>query len=159
MIRVDNRHNAIRWLALLAVVFSETAFPQALLCTAEQASGFVYDPDDQSWQASSLPVEHRRYLVAPANADNLVARALKYDYEVTDAESSKPVIQCKSVRLPDSNEETGLIMCKGSFGASFNIDRRNGRYVRAHTDGYVTRQASTKTTQGPYLEIGNCAPE
>ncbi|HKJ53418.1 MAG TPA: hypothetical protein VKB27_18130 [Gammaproteobacteria bacterium] len=159
MTRVDNKHNAIRWLAVLAVVFSETAFPQALFCTAEQASGFVYDPEDQSWKTSSLPVEDRRYLVSPANDDNLVARALKFDYEVTDADSSKAVIQCRAVRLPDSNEETGLIMCKGSFGASFNIDRQSGRYVRAQTEGYVTRQTSTQKTQGPYLEIGNCTPQ
>ena len=159
MIRVDRIQPGLRCLALLAVVFSKTAFPQALFCTAEQVSGFVYDPSDQSWKASSFPTEHRSYLVAPANAGNLVARTLKFDYEVKDADSSEPVIHCRTVKLPDSNEETGLIMCKGSFGASFNIDRRSGRYIRAQTSGYVTRQASTKITRGPYMEIGSCAPQ
>ena len=159
MIQVYRRRDAVRWLAVLALVFSATASPQALFCKAEQASGFVYDPEDQSWKVSSFPVEHRRYLVAPANADNLVARALRYDYEVQDARSSKSVVQCRAVRLPDSNEETGLIICKGSFGASFNIDRHSGRYVRAQTGGYVTRQVNTETTQGPYLEIGSCTPK
>ena len=159
MIRVDRIRHRLRWLALLAVVFSQTAFPQALFCTAEQVSGFVYDPSDQSWRASSFPTEHRNYLVSPANAGNLVARTLKYDYEVRDADSSEPVIQCRAVRLPDSNEETGLIMCKGSFGASFNIDRQSGRYIRAQTSGYVTRQAISKATRGPYMEIGVCTPK
>lgn len=159
MIRVDRIRHRLRWLALLAVVFSKTAFPQALFCTAEQVSGFVYDPSDQSWKASSFPTEHRSYLVAPANAGNLVARTLKYDYEIKDADSSEPVIRCRAVRLPDSNEETGLIMCKGSFGASFNIDRQSGRYIRAQTSGYVARQAVSKTTQGPYMEIGICTPK
>ena len=159
MIRVDERHDMLRWLALLAVVFSKTAFPQALFCTAEQVSGFVYDPSDQSWKASSFPAGHRSYLVTPANMNDLVTRTLKYDYEVKDADSSQPVIQCRAVRLPDSNQETGLIMCKGSFGASFNIDRQSGRYVRAQTSGYVTRQASMKSAQGPYMEIGSCTPK
>jgi len=159
MIRVDRIQTGLRWLALLAIVFTKSAFPQALFCTAEQVSGFVYDPADQSWKASSFPTEHRSYLVAPANSGNLVARTLKFDYEIRDADSSQPVIQCRAVRLPDSNEETGLIMCKGSFGASFNIDRQSGRYIRAQTGGYVTRQAGTEITRGPYMEIGICTPQ
>jgi len=159
MTRVHARHDTIRCLAILALVISETAAAETLFCTAERASGFVYDPAEQTWKASSLSVEHRQYRVAPANEDDLVSRALKYDYQVTDAGSSKPVIQCKSVKYPDSNETTGLILCRGSLGASFNIDTQTGRYVRAQPSGYVTRQASMDSGEGPYIEIGNCAPK
>ncbi len=63
------------------------------------------------------------------------------------------------MKLADSNEETGLIMCKGLFGASFNIDRQTGRYIRSQPTGYVTRQASTRDDEGPFMEIGSCGPE
>lgn len=159
MIRVDMRPGTITVPVVLAFYISTAASAEALFCTAERASGFIYDPADQSWEVSTLSVEHRQYLVAPANEDNLFARALKYDYEVKDAGSSKPIIHCKSLKYPDSNEETGLIMCKGSFGASFNIDKQSGRYVRAHTGYSFTRQTSAEATEGPYMEIGNCTPK
>lgn len=156
MIRVDKGRIALACLAALAIVFSGSTYAESLSCAAESASGFVYDKQSETWQASSFPIENRKYLVQPANQDDLIARTLKYDYEIKDAGSSKPVIHCKAVRLPDSNEETGLIMCRGSFGASFNIDRETGRYVRSQPTGYVTKRTSTATEEGPYLEIGNC---
>jgi len=156
MTRVDQRHNAIECLAVLALCFSGPAISQSLICAAEQASGFVYDQQTDAWKVSSMPVEQRQYRVTPANQDDLVARALKYDYEVTDAATSKPVIHCKAIKFEDSNDETGLILCRGAYGAIFNIDRDSGRYVRSQPSGYVTRQASTREEEGPYMEIGNC---
>ena len=159
MIRVDRIHDTTRCLALSALLISAAASAESLYCSAESASGFVFDAQAQTWKVSSFPVEKRQYRVAPANEDDIFAKALKYDYEVRDAVSSKPVIHCKTVRLPDSNEETGLIICKGSFGASFNIDKQTGRYIRSQPTGYVTRQAGTQGEDGPFMEIGNCSPE
>ena len=159
MIRVDTTRIARGCLLALSVFFSGSIFAESLLCSAERASGFVYDKESETWVASDFSTPHRKYLVTPANQNDIVARALNYDYEIRDAESSKPVILCKSVRYPDSNEETGLILCRGSFGASFNIDTGTGRYIRAQPAGYVTQQASTETTETPYMEIGNCRKE
>jgi hypothetical protein len=159
MIRVDKGRVAPGCLLALLLVFSGSITAESLSCVAESASGFVYDKQSESWQASSLPIENRKYLVLPANEDDFIARALKYDHEIIAAGSSKPVIRCKTVRLPDSNEETGLILCKGSLGASFNIDTRTGRYVRSQPAGYMTWQTSTESSAGPYMEIGNCSSE
>lgn len=155
MIRVDQRRFAPGCLAALAL-FSGPIHAESLHCAAQSASGFVYDEAAGAWTVASFPVENRKYLVAPANENDIFAQALKYDYEVRDAGSSKPVIHCKSVKLPDSNEETGLILCKGSFGATFNIDRQTGRYIRTQPTGYVLREASTQSEDGPFMEIGNC---
>ena len=156
MIRVDKGRIAPGCLLALILVCSEAVHAETLSCAARSASGFVYDKQSDSWQVSSFPVDERKYLVRPANQDDLIARALKYDYEITAAGSSKPVIRCKSVKLPDSNEETGLIMCKGPFGASFNIDTVTGRYIRTQPTGYVTRQTSTAANETPFMEIGSC---
>lgn len=156
MIRVDKQHGALACLAVLAMVFSGSTAAESLSCVAERASGFVYDEQSESWQTIGFSVENRQYLVSPANQDDIIARALKYDYQITEAGSSKPVIHCRAVKLADSNQETGLIMCKGAFGASFNIDREAGRYIRSQPNGYVTRQASTQSADGPYMEIGSC---
>jgi hypothetical protein len=144
-------------LLALILVGSEAVHAETLSCAARSASGFIYDMQSDSWQPASFPIETRKYRVRPANEDDIIARALKYDYEIIAADSSHPVIRCKSVKLPDSNEETGLIMCKGTFGASFNIDTVTGRYIRSQPTGYVTRQASTDSGDGPYIEIGNCS--
>ena len=159
MIRVDTTRVAPGCLLALAIVFPGSIHAESLVCKAEQASGFVYDPESRQWIASAFSIETRKYRVAPVNEDNIFARALKYDYEIRDASSAKPVIHCKSVKLPDSNEETGLIMCRGSFGASFNIDTRTGRYIRAQPTGYVAQQTSTGGEETPYMEIGHCRQE
>ena len=159
MIRVDTTRIAPGCLLALVIFFPGSTLAETLLCAAERTSGFVYDKESQTWKAADFATEQRMYRVTPANQDDIVARTLKYDYEIRDAASSKPVIHCKSVRLPDSNQETGLIMCRGSFGASFNIDTTTGRYIRAQPAGYVTRPASTEADDTPYLEIGNCKAE
>ena len=158
MIRVHRRHDTIRCLAALALFCSHAAFAGSLVCSAERASGFVYDKQNQAWTASNFPVAEKTYLVKPANENDIVASALKYDYEIREAGSSKTVIHCKSIKIPDSNEETGLIMCRGSSGASFNIDTKTGRYIRSQPTGYLTRLASTAADDTPYMEIGSCAP-
>ena len=159
MIRVDTTRVAPGCLVALAIVFPGSIHAQSLVCEAQQASGFVYDPESREWITSELSIGAKKYLVAPANEGDIFAQALKYDYEIRDAGSSKPIIHCKSVNLPDSNEKTGLIMCRGSFGASFNIDTRTGRYIRTQPKGYVTQQASTGAEDAPYMEIGNCSQQ
>ena len=159
MVRVDTTRIARGCLAALAMIFSASIHAQSLFCEAQQASGFVYDKESRQWIAADFSTETKKYLVEPANQNDIFAQALKYDYEIRDASSSKPVIRCKSVRYPDSNEKTGLIMCRGSFGAVFNIDTRTGRYIRTQPSGYVTQQASSGTGETPYLEIGNCKQE
>ena len=157
MIRVDRRHDTIRCLAALALFCSHAAFAGSLVCSAERASGFVYDKQSQTWVSSNLPVAEKTYLVSPANENDIVASALKYDYEIREAGSSNTVIHCKAIRFSDSNDETGLIMCRGSSGASFNIDTQTGRYIRSQPTGYLTRLASTAADDNPYMEIGSCS--
>ena len=156
MIRVCKKHFAAGCLSALVIVFSGSAQAESLVCVAESASGFVYDENAETWKVSTLAVEERKYLVAPANEDNIFVQALHYDYEITETDSAKPVIHCKTVKFPDSNEETGFIMCKGPFGTSFNIDKVTGRYIRSETTGYMERHASSASGDGPYMEIGNC---
>ena len=103
MIRVDRKHDATWCLALSALLFSAAVSAESLYCSAESASGFVFDAQAQTWKVSSFPVDKRQYRVAPANEGDIIAKALKYDYEVRDAVSSKPVIHCKTVKLSDSN--------------------------------------------------------
>jgi hypothetical protein len=61
------------------------------------------------------------------------------------------------MKLTDSNEETGLVMCRGSSGAIFDFDKRNGRYIRSQPTGYVTEKTGSDTEKGPYIEIGSCS--
>jgi hypothetical protein len=146
-------------LAVLVLVLSKSTFADSFVCVPERANGFVYDQETKTWQVSSFSVENKSYLVSPADENNIFIKALKYDYEIKDVSSPKPIIHCKAVKETDSNLETGLILCRGSLGASFNIDKASGRYVRSQPSGYVAKKASTETGDGPYMEIGNCSPK
>ena len=159
MIQVSKRHITLKCLVVLVLVFSEFSYSDTFLCVAERANGFVYDQEAKTWSVSSLSIENRKYLVSRTNANDIFSKALKSDYEIKKVNSPKPIIQCKAVKLADSNEETGLILCRGSLGASFNFDKRSGRYIRSQPTGYVTKETSSETGNGPYIEIGNCSPE
>lgn len=159
MIRVNRNQVTITCLSVLALVVFETARANSFVCVAERANGFVYDQENETWKVASFSTENRKYLVVPANEDNIFVKALKYDYEIKDVSSPKPIVLCKAVKETDSNQETGLVLCRGSNGASFNFDKTNGRYIRSQPSGYVTKKASSESGAGPYMEIGNCSPE
>jgi hypothetical protein len=159
MIRVDKGHISIKCLAVLVLVLSEPTYADSFVCVAERANGFVYDQENKSWEVSSFSVENKKYLVSPADENDIFVKALKYDYEIRDVGSTKPVIHCKAIKETDSNQETGLILCLGSVGASFNIDKASGRYVRSQPSGYVTKKTSSETGDGSYMEVGNCSPK
>ena len=110
------------------------------------------------WETASIPVENKQYLISPTGADDIVSKALKFDYRIEDRASAKPIINCKTIMSADSNEETGLILCRGSFGASFNFDTRSGKYIRAQLTGYVINTVDSPSEELPYIEIGSCSP-
>ena len=159
MIQPDKAQITIKCLAVLIFVLSESIYADSFVCVAERANGFVYDQENKTWKVSSFSVENRSYLVSPTDENNIFTRALKYDYEIKNASSQKPIIHCKAVKETDSNLETGLILCRGSFGASFNIDKESGRYVWSQPSAYMTKKASSESADGPYMEIGNCSPK
>ena len=157
MIRIDKGRITVKCLAILVLVLSESTYADSFVCVAERANGFVYDQVNKTWKASSLSIENRKYLVSPTDEKDIFFKALNFDYEIKDVSSLKPIIHCKAIKETDSNQETGLILCRGSFGASFNIDTSSGRYIRSHPSGYVTQRTSSETGDGPYMEIGNCS--
>lgn len=159
MIKVDKWHISCRSLAVLVLVFSQSLYADSYLCEAERASGFVYDQENETWKASEFSIENRKYLVSRTDGSNIFVKALKYDYEIKKVNSQQPIIHCRAYRFTDSNEETGLVICRGPSGASFNFDKRSGRYIRSQPTGYVTRKTNSDTGNGPYMEIGNCSPK
>lgn len=159
MINLDTRYITFTWLAASLLLLPGELRADSYLCEAEQASGFVYDLDNEAWEASTFSTVDKKYLISPADSDNVFVKALKYDYAVKKIDSRQPLIHCKSVKLTDSNEETGLVTCRGSDGASFSFDKRNGRFIRSQPTGYVTSKADVKAGNGPYMEIGKCSPK
>ena len=158
MMQSDTTHRAIKFWAIFLTVFSFSSNAGSYLCEAEHASGFVYDKEKDMWEAASFPVENKQYLISPTEADDIVSKALKYDYRIEERVSAKPIISCKTIKSADSNEDTGLILCRGSFGASFNFDTRSGKYIRSELTGYVVNTTGSPSEKLPYIEIGNCSP-
>ena len=158
MMHSDTTHSTTRCWAIFLTVFSFSSYASSYICEAEHASGFVYDKGKDMWEAASFPVENKQYLVSPTKADDIISKALKYDYRIEERVSAKPIINCKTIRLADSNEKTGLILCRGSFGASFNFDTRSGKYIRSQLAGYVVNTNGSPAEKLPYIEIGNCSP-
>ena len=160
MFKVDNWYITFACLAAsILLAWPHYLHADSFFCEADQASGFSYDLENEAWKASTLSIEDRKYLISQADTTNIFVKALKYDYEIKRLDSPQPVILCKNVKLTDSNEETGLVVCRGPFGASFNFDKRNGRYIRSQPTGYVSLKSGSKVESGPYMEIGRCSPK
>lgn len=159
MLKVGNWYIPLTCLIVWALFFPNSSYADSYFCKAEHVSGYVFDLENNTWQSSALPIENRQYLVSEADIENVFIKALKYDYEITTVGSAKPIIHCKSVKLTDSNEETGLVVCRDSLGASFKIDKRSGRYIRSQPTGYVSHESVAEVASGPFLEIGNCFPK
>ncbi len=159
MLKVDNRYIPCTCLIIWALSMPGYSYADSYFCKAEQVSGFVYDLENNTWQTSTLPAESRQYLISEADIENVFIKALKYDYEIRKVGSAKPIIHCKSVKLTDSNEETGIVTCRNSYGASFKFDKRSGRYIHSQPTGYVNLESVSEVANGPYLEIGNCSPK
>ena len=137
MLKPGNRHARLACLAPLLILYCSWSQADSFLCAAEQASGFVYDVESGAWEAATISIEDKKYLVSPADVKNVFVKALKYDYAVRKLDSPQPIIHCKAVKLNDSNEETGLVTCRGNLGASFSFDKRSGRFIRTQPAGYV----------------------
>ncbi len=159
MIKLGKRYITIWCLAASAFLYLDHTHADSYLCEAEQASGFVYDLKKQNWEASTFSMVGTKYLIAPADTDNVFIKALSYDYEVKQLDSAQPIIHCKAVKLIDSNEETGLVSCNGPEGASFTFDKRSGRFIHSQPAGYITLKTGAKTENGPFMEIGKCSPK
>ena len=160
MLKVDNRYTTSTCIAALILLsWPQYSHADSYLCQAEQASGFAYDLENKAWKASTFSIENRKYLISQTDTKNVFIKALKYDYEIKRLDSSQPVIHCKDVKLTDTNEATGIVACRGPFGASFNFDKRNGRYIRSQPTGYVSLKSASTVENGPYMEIGSCTPK
>lgn len=159
MMEVNKWYISCKCLAALILIFSQSSYADSYLCEAERASGFVYDQENKIWEDSRLSIENRKYLVSRTDANDIFIKALKYDYEIKEVNSKQPIIHCKALKFTNSNEETGLVTCRGPLGASFNFDKRSGRYIRSQPTGYVTMKTNSDTGNGPYMEIGNCSPK
>ena len=157
MIKIDKQHISWEFLVLLILAFSQSSYADSYLCEAERASGFVFDQENNTWEASEFPIEHRKYLVSRTDGKNIFVKALKYDYEIKKVDSQQPIIHCKALKFADSNQETGLVSCRGPSGASFSFDKTSGRYIRSQPTGYVTMKTNSDQGNGPYIEIGNCS--
>ena len=159
MFKVDKWLVSYKYLIVLALLFSQSLKADSYFCQAERASGFIYDTENNTWEASEFPIEHRNYLVSRTDEKNIFIAALKYDYEIKKADSQQTIIHCKALKFTDSNQETGQVSCRGPSGASFNFDKRSGRYIRSQPTGYVTTKVNSDTGSGPYMEIGKCSPK
>lgn len=159
MLKVDNWHITFKCCtAAIILSWPHYSYADSYFCQADQVSGFSYDLEHKTWKASTFSIENRKYLISKADTTNIFIKALKYDYEIKRLDSPQPVIHCKDVKLTDTNEETGLVVCRGPFGASFNFDKRSGRYIRSQPTGYVSLKTGSKVEGEPYLEIGRCSP-
>lgn len=145
-------------LATINMVWSGISTANSYLCEAESATGFVYDKKRDHWQSSQL-VAANKYLISPVATDDLIGRALKFDHEVRMVDSEKPLIHCKTARFADSNEESGMMYCRGTRGASFTYNKRTGKYIRSDLAGYVEiEMEASEVKPVPFIEIGKCSP-
>lgn len=150
-----------RSLVILLLAFSESVYADSYLCVPDLSAGFSYNIELKMWESSNSQATDRKYLISPANTNDLFSKALKFDYEIKELGSTKSFIHCKTVRFVDSNKDSGEVRCRGSYNSeSFTFNKLNGRYIRASLTGYaVVEDDSEEGNSTPFIEIGKCTAQ
>jgi len=139
---------------LLFLLIINSAFAEDYLCIADMATGFRYNPNDNSWEGSGFRVKDSKYLIS------LLENSA--DYNVKRFGQTGVMSRCK-----EGFNEIGNLFCKGTFNISFN--KNNGRFVLTHTFGYFNVlpesegdseiiRKSDQESATPFIEIGKCSP-
>ena len=71
MLKLGKRYITFGCVAATVFFISGHVNGDSYLCETEQASGFVYDLDNEKWEASTFSIVDKKYLIAPADTNNV----------------------------------------------------------------------------------------
>ena len=143
-----------KWLALTLISLSSApAFAvDGFVCTVEQSAGLTFDKNTKVWSGSALR-STGKFLITKPDAEQSKAGLV---WIVKDIQANTAMSACEN----DFNA-TGYLKCKG-FG-EFTFNRKNLRFLRSYTFGYVTdgveeTRWGEEGSNTPMLEAGRCVP-
>ena len=129
------------------------AFPRgSYVCTVEQSAGLTFDKGTKVWSGTALR-STGTFLVSRPDSEQSKAGLV---WIVKDVQANTAMSACES----DFNA-AGYLKCKG-FG-EFTFNRKNLRFLRSYTFGYVTdgveeSRLGEEGSNTPMLEAGRCVP-
>ena len=136
-------------LAVVLMSVSSAAGAESWVCVGDLATGFTYNKRAKHWATTAFTAD-RKYVISPVPKDPLN----KAKYLVKVMGDDLGIAGCY-----DDFANWGQLQCSGTFEFIFN--RRTGRFLAAHTLGYVTDTLPERfAAQGedePLMEIGTCA--
>lgn len=114
------------------------------MCVAEKFTGFIYDKNGKSWNATNSKVEDK-FIIKEVEKGTYTLSA-GYKILITKLGDPSPVFKCKT----DINI-SGKLMCSDN-SRHFNMDTVSMNFLYSYVGGYWN---NTKDT--PYIEIGKCS--
>jgi len=120
--------------------------PDAYLCIAEMATGFVYKND--KWQITRLNIDGSKYLLRRTKDGDFIP---EHAWVWLEFGQDKSIDSCEK-----DISEKGFLTCEG-IGMTILINVNTLRYQSVYTLGYVVSEVGYNGGT-PYMEIGKCSP-
>ena len=145
---------------LVLALLPEHVLAEQYVCVADKSSGFRYDPSITRWVSASFKTEAKFVI---SEQPKQIAKGGKFVYEGTYFVVKEMNASLPSMYVCDKNfDDYGRLSCEMPIlGGSFKFNRRNGRYLRESSGGYVDvlpggSRLTDDKSDTPFMEIGMC---
>ena len=136
-------------LSVTAHAADATSQPEQYLCVVDQSTGFKYNSQLKTWDATNFTAD-KKYILS-------VSRKPGDAFKITQVGSKFPVGFCKQ-----GFNESELLFCDMISTGEFKFNRVNGRFLLSHPFGYYnvgsSKHFQAEEGNTPYLSIGKCSP-
>ena len=164
-----------KYIVILLLAFSGSAFAESYLCIADKATGFAFQDGD--WVSNEFNVGDEKYILRERSNKEMeqareVVETLKEVFEEIEAEdlglaTNEPVdylLNSTHVVLQHGFDDVPLYLCRyvsitGSFKCNgikgkFLFSTKSGRFTMTHLAGYWRGKDNDQT---PIMYIGRCS--
>ena len=164
-----------KYIAILLLAFSGSAFAESYLCIADKATGFAFQDGD--WASNEFNVGDEKYILRERSNKEMeqareVVETLKEVFKEVEAEdlglgTNEPVdyfLNSTHVVLQHGADDFPLYHCRyvpitGSFKCNgikgkFLFSTKSGRFTMTHLAGYWRGKDNDQT---PIMYIGRCS--
>jgi len=139
-----------KYIAILLLAFSGSAFADPWLCITEHAAGIVFE--NGKWLSARIAVDDsiEKYIVRKLKKSDTYSDT--HAYAVFPFGKDYSLFNCASRPTDDGK----MICLGGGSNSTFNFSNITGRFVATYADGYW-RDLDDENSDTPLVTIGRCS--
>lgn len=148
--------NPVIFASLALLLADQAAATEVWTCSAEQATGFLYDEESNSWAPSTFDVDGAKYSIERPNRNSAAAWEV---YRLSPGKKPSMLFYCI-----DEIDRAGFLFCNGPT-EEFRFNAEGLRYQRVSQLGFYNELPNLPSlavlsgSDRPFIEIGTCTVE